>query len=405
MHSLPPEGADMEFQHGGFYVTRDGWRNDSTVAIINSGRHSARSAAHAHSDAMSFELAAAGRQWLVDPGTFTYTGSSKARDEFRSGLSHNVAMVDGVSCSLPDGPFRWRTLAHGDASQFNGGRVLSYFRGSHDGYRRLQDPVEYARQFALIRPSSPEAGGPSYVVVSDDFLSTGLHSYQVNFIFDPLCSVAADGGRLVARHDDGGRLDVFVHGYSAVDSCIRDGFVSACYGERRSAPAVLFRSAGTALHQMVSIIVPSSADMESSVDFRRDGAHGCVEVIVDSPVCQDMILVANSLRRPGSACDRLNGSMGLVRRRLGLLETVALVDGDRFETDGICIFSSTVLEHCEVSVNGDSAEVRVQGAGRSEVEIRIGGQCLHLETARRQRGQVLFRRFDLARAAVQSTGK
>src|SRR5215471_6167518 len=67
---LPPESIDMAFRHGGFYIMRDGWSDDSTVAIVNSGSHAVDSTAHAHSDAMSFEFAGAGRQWLVDPGTF-----------------------------------------------------------------------------------------------------------------------------------------------------------------------------------------------------------------------------------------------------------------------------------------------------------------------------------------------
>jgi hypothetical protein len=401
MRPLPPACGDMGFADGGFYIMRDGWSDDATVAILNSGNHTGQSAAHAHSDATSFEFAAAGSVWLVDPGTFTYTGSSKARDEFRTCLSHNVATVDGVACSEPGGPFRWKTLAQGYASQFSGGRLLSYFRGSHDGYLSLPAPVGCSRQFALLRASSGDVGWPSYVVISDDFFSEeGIHSYQTNFIFDPSCSVAADGGRVVARHYDGSRLDVFVHGNAAVGSSLRAASVSRCYGDRRPAPAVRFQSAGCALHQMVSVIVPSRGDLERRVHFNRDRADRWIEVRMESPVCQDSIFVSNSLRPPGSGCDRLNGSLGLVRRRRGVLE-MALVDGDRFETDGMSILSSTVLEHCEVSVTGEVAEVRVQGARDLEVEIRIGGQSVRLESSFQGPGQVEYHRVDLIRGADQ----
>jgi hypothetical protein len=401
---LLPEATDMEFPHGGFYAMRDGWDNNSTVAILNSGNHAVESSAHAHSDAMSFELAAAGRKWLVDPGTFTYTGSTKARDAFRSDPNHNVAVVDSVPCSQPDGPFRWKRLAHGRASQFNAGRVLSYFRGSHDGYLHLPDPVEYARQFALIRLAGAGDGHDSYVVLSDDFVSKEPHSYQVNFIFDPSSSVAADGRRAVATCDDGARLEMFVHGTAAAGSSLRDALVSMCYGARCAAPAVRFQSAGTGSHQMVSVIVPSRGNPDRAIEFGLDGAKRWIEVRVESAVWRDEILVANSLRSSASGSDRLNGSMGLARRRLGLLEMAVLVDGDRFEADGISILSSTVLEHCEIVVDGDKAEVRVQGEGPLEVEISIGGHCLRLESTRPPHRQVV-RRFDLPRAAVHSTGK
>ena len=73
---------------------------------------------HAHADALSFEYAAAGVTWIIDPGTYTYTKDPALRDHFRSSSAHNTVSVEeaesesqtngavfvGPGCSRP--PFK-----------------------------------------------------------------------------------------------------------------------------------------------------------------------------------------------------------------------------------------------------------------------------------------------------------
>lgn len=49
---------------------------------------------HTHNDALSFELALDGEDVIIDPGTYLYTSSMKARNAFRSTIKHNVVVVD-----------------------------------------------------------------------------------------------------------------------------------------------------------------------------------------------------------------------------------------------------------------------------------------------------------------------
>ena len=107
------EPAEMSkaFRDGGYFVMRDGWKKESNYLLFDCGPHGALNCGHAHADALSIEVAARGRTVLVDPGTFTYTGSKEMRDWFRSAQAHNTVTLDNLSSSIPDGAFTWKTTA------------------------------------------------------------------------------------------------------------------------------------------------------------------------------------------------------------------------------------------------------------------------------------------------------
>ncbi|HMZ20945.1 MAG TPA: heparinase II/III family protein, partial [Blastocatellia bacterium] len=79
-HPAVPAHLSLAFPNGGIYSLRDGWARQSSSLLLDCGPHGALSGGHAHADALSFEFAANGATWLIDPGTFTYTGDAAQRD-------------------------------------------------------------------------------------------------------------------------------------------------------------------------------------------------------------------------------------------------------------------------------------------------------------------------------------
>lgn len=80
------------FRKSGNFVMRSG---DNFLMIrcarINFGGVSC----HNHNDALSFALQAAGRDFFIDPGTFSYTAYPDIRNRFRSTAAHNVIHLQG----------------------------------------------------------------------------------------------------------------------------------------------------------------------------------------------------------------------------------------------------------------------------------------------------------------------
>ncbi|HYV00306.1 MAG TPA: alginate lyase family protein, partial [Pyrinomonadaceae bacterium] len=146
-----PKETSKAFPDGGYYVLRDGWSSKASYLLFDCGPHGSLNSGHSHADALGFELVTNGQTQLVDPGTYTYTGSKEWRDWFRSSPAHNTLTLDGESSSVLAGPFSWRTKAQGEALKWITDRRFDYIEAQHDGYRRLSHPAEHTRSILFIK--------------------------------------------------------------------------------------------------------------------------------------------------------------------------------------------------------------------------------------------------------------
>lgn len=255
IEARPPAERSRAFTAGGYYVMRDGWSQDSSYLLIDCGPHGSSSCGHAHADALSFEFACRGKTWLVDPGTFTYTGDLSMRDLFRSTHAHNTITVDDQSQSVATGPFSWQHIATATAKQFVSQPDFDYFEGSQDGYERLTDPVTHTRSVLFVKRDSG-----SYLIVWDRFQASEQHLYTLRYHFPANCSAEANGNQVIARYDDGDRLKIAVIGSATPSARIETGWVSEAYGRRESAPVGVFEATGTGEQEFLSFIAAEYAD-------------------------------------------------------------------------------------------------------------------------------------------------
>jgi hypothetical protein len=103
-------------------------------------------AAHGHADALSVYLSVAGREILIDPGTYAYHTEQKWRNYFRGTAAHNTIRIDNEDQSQIGGNFMWLRKAQATLETYEDGATGGRLVGSHDGYRRLPDPVSVTRE-------------------------------------------------------------------------------------------------------------------------------------------------------------------------------------------------------------------------------------------------------------------
>ncbi|MGC1374535.1 MAG: alginate lyase family protein, partial [Candidatus Sulfotelmatobacter sp.] len=109
--------------------------------MIDAGPQGSGSCGHGHADALSVRLLLQGRRFLIEPGTFCYVSAGEERNQFRGTGAHNTLRIDSVDQAVPDGPFAWSSLPKATAETWLNGQTFDFFVGSHDGYKRLPEPV------------------------------------------------------------------------------------------------------------------------------------------------------------------------------------------------------------------------------------------------------------------------
>src|SRR5262245_32857319 len=282
LRAEPPRETSREFMPSGYFVMRDGWRRNSSFALIDCGPHGAETGGgHAHADALSIEFASRGMTWIVDPGAYVYAADPKTRDEFRSTAAHNTVTVDDQPQSVASKPFSWRTAAKCRAHGFidRGGAV--FFQGSHDGYERLKDPVKHTRSVVFVKPDV-HAGLPEYLIVRDRFTATRRHRYAIRYHLAPGCEARSGAGRVEASHKSGATLTIRVicetgvkTGIAArapadvapeVVAKVAEGWVSTCYAQCAPAPVALFEAEGEGTQEFLALIFSTAFDQVEAVE-------------------------------------------------------------------------------------------------------------------------------------------
>jgi hypothetical protein len=289
LEDCPPAHDSRAFSDGGYYVLRDGWARDSHYLLLDCGPHGILNCGHAHADVLSFELAAGGRTLLVDPGTYTYTGSPDSRDWFRSSAAHNTLTIDGESSSVPDRAFSWKSIARPRPLRWFSHPLFDYFSGSHDGYARLATPATHRRSILFLKGD--------YWIVRDWVQTEGAHRYDLHFHFAPDANpvIETESGVTHVRESTKDRpgLEIFTFGEGGTWRR-KDGWVSTCYGARDRASVLIYSTRGVGNKEFVTFLIPRAVQA-AKTQIRELEARGGQAFEVQDDTGQDIVLFGTGL--------------------------------------------------------------------------------------------------------------
>jgi hypothetical protein len=188
------DAADLprtSFPESGYYIlgTALGQADEARLLVDAGALGYLSIAAHGHADALAVYLSIAGREFLIDPGTYTYHGEPEWRAYFRGTRAHNTVTVDGQDQSVQGGSFMWLRHANTQCLLFEEGEQEERFVGQHDGYRRLRDPVIHRRE--IHRRGR-------VIDVTDTLECEGHHEIEQWWHFSEQCSVTIRDGEIHA---------------------------------------------------------------------------------------------------------------------------------------------------------------------------------------------------------------
>lgn len=359
IESHPPAPRSSAFAESGYFVMRDGWSNQSSFVMTDCGPHGVSSCGHSHADALSFEFAAEGETWLVDPGTFTYTGDARLRDSFRSTEAHNTVTIDKEPQSVPAGPFSWKRIAKPAAREFISGSGFDYFEGSHDGYERLSDPVTHTRSLIFVKAAGSEL--PSYLIARDRFKARGSHHYRAAYHFAEGCRAETTQTGAIASNERGNKLNICAFGNATLRTKIEEGWVSRAYGKRAKAPVAVIETEREGSHELIAFIIPGNAKVSTA-----EGGF-----VISSGQSQDRIIANDAASDVASKGFTAQASLAIGRFAKGKLIEALLVQGKKLDAlDQFSLRSSTAIRYCEARFDTDQLEITIHGAGRFELSFQ-----------------------------------
>ena len=269
--ALPDTGAlplqelqSQGFADSGIYVMR---ARDCYVIVDAGGDGLTGTGSHPHNDTLSFEFYDQGLTWIVDPGTYMYTGDWQARNRFRSTSCHNTLMIDGeemnrfderkifsISYDAVPRVLTWRTMPEHDE-----------LCAEHTGYARLPGRPVHRRHFHLDKQTRT-------LVIRDHVLGTGHHEVSATFCLAPVKPVLAwhDGLVTLTARSSGACLTLVTGApdKETWQAMLAPREQSLRYGERHPIVALRLVTHATLPLRLVTVlrVTPQAEGIESPLE-------------------------------------------------------------------------------------------------------------------------------------------
>ena len=213
--------SSQAFPQAGTYIMRDG---DLYLCFNASGSGINGRGSHGHNDALSIEVSAGGRAFIVDPGTYVYSADLARRHEFRSTAYHSTVKIDGreQNTTDPQTPFVIGNEANPRVLEWTSSDDFDKVVAEHYGY----SPLTHRRTVTFNKRER-------FWLIDDEFLGNGEHLFEARFHFAPGLDVGVQNAAVTAR-DENISLVVSLSN-SNVEPSLENQPVSRDYGEMTDA--------------------------------------------------------------------------------------------------------------------------------------------------------------------------
>ncbi|USB31945.1 alginate lyase family protein [Paenibacillus sp. YPG26] len=263
-----PAFCSTHLEDSGYVFMRSDWSADARYLLFDAG-HMDVIRAHGHDDLLHFSLSAYGQQFLIDPGRYTYMENEERR-YFMESLQHNTISVDGRTISEYVDSWRWNAEANPLGRVWRTNHGFDYAEAGHDGYWRLEQPVQIKRQIIFMKPD--------YWVVIDTLRSHGVHNYELplHFAEGMTLTELKDPGEIIASAEQHGSCaGPSLRIIPVIPATVRfeSSWVSRNYNEKTPAVRAVLQQSGQGLTRFVTLFYPERPDEQTRLEVRLGNAR------------------------------------------------------------------------------------------------------------------------------------
>ncbi len=189
-----------------------------------------------HADMLHVDVWWHGQNVALDGGTYSYNAAPPWDSPLARTGSHNTVTVDRRDQMDRAGRFLWLPWLSGrqTSTRCSANGHLTYWEGTHDGYKRLPSPVGYRRGILRI--------GANHWLIIDSLTSKAAHVHRLHWLLIDAPYELDENRRHLRLQTDAGPYDVGIASAATLDiSCVRAepdgprGWYAPCYGDRQPA--------------------------------------------------------------------------------------------------------------------------------------------------------------------------
>jgi hypothetical protein len=227
-----------QFNDAGAYVLRDG---DLYLHFNANGCGLNGRGSHGHNDALSIEISAFGRPFIIDPGSYVYNFDREERHHFRSTAYHSTLMVDDQEQNTTDAdsPFVMGNEARPVVDVWETSVERDCVSGQHFGYTRLRNPITHRRTVEFNKT------GRQWLI-EDLLTGKGTHKFSFSFHLAPGIGVKEVNRSTIGISDNGDNT-MYIQA-SGIDAAYKvvPAFASRNYGHREPSSILQWEITATA---------------------------------------------------------------------------------------------------------------------------------------------------------------
>jgi len=219
---------------------------------------------HGHNDALSIEISAFGRPFIIDPGSYVYNLDRDARHRFRTTAYHSTVMIDHVEQNTTnvEMPFVMGNEARPVVDAWETGNERDRVSGEHFGYTRLRDQVRHRRTIEFNKIER-------YWLIEDKLSGTGTHQFSFAFHLAPGIGVT-EIDEVTVRLSDDKKRRLYIHSVGIkAQYAIISAFASRNYGHKEQTSILKWEFTAPAPVTARFIIVPSNENDASRLELLR----------------------------------------------------------------------------------------------------------------------------------------